>query len=401
LGNGDGTFHSEQSYAGTAALVTADFNGDGHLDLALSDPGFDGNGTVSILLANRDATFPAARSYPTGAPTGSVAVGDFNRDGRLDLAVATYDNSVTILWGDGDGSFQAALSYPVGNGPRSLAVGDFNGDGYLDLVVANQGTEPDYTDGSVSILLGDGYRTFDAASTYTVGFSLASVAVGDFNGDGHPDLAVGGYNKATQRGTVSILLGNGDGTFQTAQSYAVGIYESTVAVGDFNGDGYLDLAVANDQTVALYLGKGDGTFKATRSYAAGINPRSLAVGDFNGDGRLDLAVANDYAGGSSVTVLLGNGDGSFQAPKSYPTWGATAVAVGDFNKDGHLDLAVAGPGPQVSIFLGNGDGAFQAAQGYLAGGGSLAVGDFNGDGFPDLAVPGGDGVVVLLNAADW
>jgi hypothetical protein len=168
-------------------------------------------------------------------------------------------------------------------------------------------------------------------------------------------------------------------------------------------DGYLDLAVANEETVALFLSKGDGTFQAAHVHAAGINPRSLAVGDFNGDGYLDLAVANDYAGGSSVTVLLGNGDGSFQVPRSYATWGATSVAVGDFDKDGHLDLAVAGPGPPVSIFLGNGDGTFQAAQGYLAGGNawSLAVGDFNGDGFPDLAVPNGDGVVVTLNAADW
>jgi hypothetical protein len=406
LGNGDGTFHSEQSYGGAyfalfggPALVAADFNGDGHLDLALANPGFGGNGTVSILLANGDATLRAGRSYPTGSSTFSVAVGDFNGDGHLDLAVAkTFENTVSILLGNGDGSFQAAQTCAAGDGPLSLAVADFNGDGHLDLAVANQGTERDFTDGSVSILLGKGDGTFQATQRYTLGSSEVSVAVGDFNGDGHPDLAVGGFNR---QGTVNVLLGNGDGTFQVAQSYAVGIYESTVAVGDFNGDGYLDLAVANEVTVALLLGKGDGTFRATQGYAAGGNPSYPTVGDFNGDGHLDLAVAND--GCCSATVLLNKGDGSFQAAQSYPTWGSTSAVVADFNKDGRLDLAVAGPGSPVSIFLGNGDGTFQAAQGYLSGNNawSLAVGDFNGDGFPDLAVTNGDGIVVLLNAANW
>jgi hypothetical protein len=251
-----------------------------------------------------------------------------------------------------------------------------------------------------------GFAGFIAAPAYDAGNSANSMAVGDFNGDGIPDLAVVGRDVTDPTGKVSILLGNGDGTFQAPRSYSAGNLPANygvwfVAVGDFNSDGYLDLAVATYAGVSIFLGNGDGTFKAARSYAVGINARFLTVVDLNGDGYLDLAVAND--GDSSVTVLLGNGDGSFQAPKSYATWGATSVAVGDFNKDGHLDLAVAGPASPVSIFLGNGDGTFQAAQGYLAGNNawSLAVGDFNGDGFPDLAVTNGDGVAVLLNAADW
>jgi hypothetical protein len=401
FGNGDGTFHSEQRYdgvdLGAPALVAADFNGDGYLDLAIPYS----VGVVGILLGNGDATLRAARSYPTSSPTLSIAFGDFNGDGHLDLAAANLSDAVSVMLGNADGSFQDAQNFPTGGNPYSVAVGDFNGDRILDLAVANWGTEP----GSVSILLGIGDGSFQTAQLYPVESRLVSVAVGDFNGDGHTDLAVGGYNHATQQGTVSILLGNGDGTFQMAQSYEVNYGAnggSTVAVADYNSDGHLDLAVATYAGVSIFLGNGDGTFKAPRSYAAGINPGSMAVGDFNRDGYVDLAVVNDSEGDSSVTVLLGNGDGSFQAPKRYGTWGAIAVAVGDFNKDGHLDLAVAGPASPVSILLGNGDGTFQGAQGYLAGSGwSLAVGDFNGDGFPDLAVPNGDGVVVLLNATDW
>jgi hypothetical protein len=283
-------------------------------------------------------------------------VWDFNGDAHLDLAVVnTSENTVSILLGNADGSFQAATSYTVGAKPWFVAVGDFNGDGHLDLVAANGGTEPHYTDGGVSILLGNGDGTFQAAQNYEVGSGPTSVLVEDFNGDGHLDLVVVG----SQSGYVNVLLGNGDGTFQGTQTIAVGHELLSVSVGDFNDDGHLDLVVLNGDldTVSILLGNGDGTFQTARSYDAAGNS-SLAVGDFNGDGHLDLAVTNDFVGESSVAVLLGNGDGSFQAPKSYATWGANSIAVGDFNKDGHLDLAVAAPGSPVSIFLGNGDGTF-------------------------------------------
>ena len=298
--------------------------------------------------------------------------------------------------GNGDGTFQAAVNYAAGSGPHSVAVGDFNGDGKPDLVVANYG-------GSVSVLLGNGDGTFQAAANYAAGSAPYFVAVGDFNGDGKLDLAVANYVIGGV-GTVSVLLGNGDGTFKAAVNYATGSGTGPywVGVGDFNGDGHPDLAVAAVSGLSVLLGNGDGTFKTAGNYAAGNAPYSVVVGDFNGDGNTDLVVANISANPGTVSVLLGKGDGTFQAPVKY-TVGNTprSVAVGDFNGDGKADLAVANLWDGVSVLLGNGDGTFQAAVNYAAGAGpfSVAVGDFNGDGKPDLAVANQDNgsVTIILN----
>jgi hypothetical protein len=239
------------------------------------------------------------------------------------------------------------------------------------------------------------------------------VAVGDFNGDGVLDLAVvnGGDSSGRGRG-VSVLLGHGDGTFGPAVTYAAGNFPQAVAVGDFNGDGVPDLAVANygSDTVSVLLGQGDGTFRPATNYFVGFDPISVAVGDFNGDGILDLAVANqgsspDYADGN-VSVLLGQGDGTFRSARNYTAGiGPSSVVVGDFNGDGIPDLAVADAGGGASVLLGNGDGTFGAALSYTAGRGpiSVAVADFNGDGFPDLAVANNlsDDVSILLNDGNW
>jgi len=283
--------------SGPQSVAVGDFNGDGKPDLAVVNS-YSNN--VSILLGNGDGTFQIHVDYPTGAQPGSVAIGDFNGDGKLDLAVVnSYSNNVSVLLGNGNGTFQPAVSYGTGSGtgPAFVAVGDFNHDGKLDLAVANSNSS------NVSVLLGNGDGTFQTAVNYDVGGAPTSIAVGDFNHDGKLDLAVAVPVPGPST-YVSVLLGNGDGTFQTAVNYNAPYAPDAVAVGDFNGDGNLDLVVGNrSSNISVFLGNGDGTFRTAVNYSAGYNPSSVAVGDFNNDGTLDLAVANSGSS-TTVTVLL-------------------------------------------------------------------------------------------------
>jgi hypothetical protein len=257
--------------------------------------------------------FLTAANYTAGYAPQSVAVGDLNGDGRADLVVANADSpNVSVLLGKGDGTFQAAVNYALGVWPTSAAIGDFNGDGKADLVVTNS---PTFNSAYVSILLGNGDGTFQTAVNYGVGNGPTSVAVGDFNGDGKADLVAAN----SQSNGVSVLLGKGDGTFQAAVNYAADLAPTSVAVWDLNGDGNADLVVANQNSddVSVLLGNGDGTFQAALQYSAGSLPQSVAIGDFNGDGKADLGVVNRL--GNNASILLGNGDGTFQAAVNYAT----------------------------------------------------------------------------------
>jgi len=299
-------------------------------------------------------------------------------------------------------TFANAPGSPIAAGtqPESVVVADFRGIGRSDLAVANVVSD------NVTILLsnGDGTFTQGASSPIPVGVFPGPIVVGDFNGDGKLDLVTA--NIASEN--LTILLGNGNGTFTPlAKSPAAGIEPVQVVTGDFNADGKLDLAVANASSngVRILLGNGDGTFTPVPAVSAtGSSPVGIAIGDFNGDGKLDLAVANEYS--NSVTVLLGNGDGTFMAAAS-PTAGTNpiAIAAGDFNGDGKLDLAVANAGSNnLTVLLGKGDGTFLAAASPAAGVSpwGIAEADFNGDGKLDLAVANAtsNNVSILLGNGD-
>lgn len=276
-----------------------------------------------------------------------------------------------------------------------MAIADFNGDGRLDLAIPGPQNE-NWFGTSVAVFLGNGDGTFQPGNDFATSTGPITVATGDFNGDGKPDLAVVGYNSAT----LSILIGNGDGTFQGHVDYAVGVEPTSVAVGDFNGDGKLDIAVANqyDGTVSVLLGNGNGTFQSPVTYTAGGNPGGIAVADLNGDGKLDLVVAT-----GGVSVLLGNGDGTFQPYVDVPGAGGNAIVIGDFNGDGIPDVATANEFTSMfSVLIGHGDGTFSGPWVFWTASNSIpnsiTTGDFNGDGSQDIAAAGQEGVVtVLLN----
>ncbi|MEH1771542.1 beta strand repeat-containing protein [Nostoc sp.] len=333
------------------SIVTGDFNKDGNIDLVTVNKSSQ---SVSVLLGKGDGTFNPASNFSVVGFNGlnpySIAVADFDKDGKLDLVTANNSSSnISVLFGDekATGGFGPAINFalPSGSSPISVVVGDFNKDGKPDIVTANNASQ------NVSVLLGDGDGGFATAKNFKVPSRPTSVTVGDFNGDGKSDLAV----TSSYFNNVSILLGKGDGTFNSATQFDVGTNPHSVTVGDFNKDSKLDLAMANSDSnnVSVLLGNGDGTFKPATNFNVGLNPVSVTVIDFNGDGKSDLAVAN--ADSNTVSVLLGNGTGSFGNATNFDV-GTTPYAVtgGDFDKDGKSDLAVANSeSKNVSVLLNN------------------------------------------------
>jgi len=367
------------------ALVVADFNNDGKSDVAVAN---EFSEDVSILLGNGAGSLGAAHSFPAGRSPYSLTANDFDGDGKLDVAVVDFaSNSISILSGDGAGNLKLSAALIAGQFPNAVASGDLNGDGKPDLAAT--------TVNDLAVLLSNSSPAgFAAGSSFAAGRNLRGLAIGDFNSDGRPDLALADANLAASSGGVAILLGTESGGFADAKTYIAGAESYAVAIGDFNSDGKQDLAVANNSTrnVSILLGNGDGSFGPPQNLFAGTgSPTSVAVGDLNRDGYPDLVVANDVsAAAGNVSVLFGNGAGGFTAPLSFNAGaGPFFVTIDDFNADAKPDIAVANNGSNtISIMIGDGAGGFASPVNYPVGTNPrfILVADFNKDHRLDLAV---------------
>jgi hypothetical protein len=348
--------------------IAVDLNGDGILDLA--GPGANG---AAVMLGNADGTFRARVDFPAGGQAQDLAAGDFNSDGKQDLAVSifTQQTSLSLLTGNGDGTFNAPVNFPNTTGSDSpvIVAADVNNDTRLDLLIAHSFacfTPPCVSSDDLTIMLGNGNGTFQS-SHMDVGIGMAEIAVGDFNRDGFKDLAIAGSSAQ-----LYLLRGNGNGTFvqqptlQLITENTFGRDGTDVDVGDFNRDGIQDLVVAvalNGSNTVILIGNGDGTFRAPHIITEPQIriPHYQAVADYNGDGSQDLALSLGWGFQGMIEILKGNGDGTFQplvlydpAPPDSSTAGGDLIA-GDFNRDGRPDLAlqVRGAFPALHILLNN------------------------------------------------
>jgi len=446
FGNGDGSFQAPSNQFAPALSgnpTLADINGDGKLDLLVQGLPEGGSPFLQVYLGNGDGTFSVGHSYSYNSvdlkSSNNILVGDFNGDQKLDVTAAQ-----SILFGNGDGTLQASPAVLLPNGEVIYAAvsGDFNGDGKTDMALISSG-------GNLYIYLADATGSLSLAHTYAISAN-GVLQTGDFNGDGKLDLITSVNSGGIP--VLAVLLGNGDGSFGTpvesTSCPAAGVGSSAIA--DLNGDHKSDLAFPNGESLSICLGNGDGTFASAVNYFFGSNPGSVVVADFNDDGKLDAAVS----GNAGVALFLGNGDGTFQGANYLLTTTSVVGPAADFNRDGNVDLIINGTVylgdgkgafkplsqkitglggsvvdlngdgyydlfedgyvainsdvPETVVFLGNGDGTFQAplvletGAKYGAFPGVGLIGDFNGDGRPDLAVSWGGvglqaGIQVLLN----
>jgi len=399
-GLGGASFGPLEDYQAGAlglAVIAEDVDDDGWPDLVAPSS----SGRVGVYLNQRDGTLYVPETLLAGSEPVAIVDADLDHDGHPDLLVANafaQTFSVFLGLGESDGAFAPRVDFAAGGEPRDVATGDLNNDGHLDVVLANGG-------GTLAVRIGDGAGGFGPLKSYAAGPPDA-LAIADFDGDGLRDVAAA----SSQANVVSILLGKGHGLLGNKTDIAAGPLPIDLVHGDFDGDGLLDLAVA-DQTsgsfgpgkLAFLRGHGDGSFNLPVLYNAGVEADSLAQGDFDHDGDLDLAVAVNLDVFGSVAILLNNGNGTFAPQVLYPTGRlASDVVVGDFDRDHQPDLAIPNAfNATATILRGQGDGTFELLAQYAPGLAPVALtaGEFDGDGALDLAVVdlGADAVRVLLS----
>ncbi|CAF4049614.1 unnamed protein product, partial [Rotaria sordida] len=387
---------SNQTDSHPHSIVVALFNDDNLLDIAVANAGSD---NINILLAYGDGTFASQFSYSTGSDSNphSLIAGDFNNDHRMDIAVANVGtHNIGVFLGLGNGVFTGQTTFSTGpSRPWAITVGDFNNDNKLDIAIANYGTN------NIGVILGYGNGNFSSPTTFSTGYDSLplSIAVGDFDNDNKLDIAV--VNNVTNN--VGIFLGHGNGSFEdqmifTTVQYSTGDYSqpSSVVIDDFNNDDKLDIAVANTNgsNLGIFIGYGDGKFSTQMTYPTGSNsnPRSITVGDFNGDGQLDIAIVNERD--RNIGVFLQYRNGTFMPQETYldtSYYVPFSIISCDFDNDDRLDIAVAYRYiNEITVLFGHGDGNFSHGMIFTMYSQyqpfSITVGDFNNDDRFDIAV---------------